>query len=333
MLTERDKIDLREELLRSGRNTIRQQRCPFCGMGHSRAFVVSVRGSVISCWCYRCHNYARLNDVRPSYSESLRLSTERITRIKWRKNKHEEHYTTDLNAHHEVREVWLPSDCTDELPTKARLWLLRYHVTQQEVYEYAMKWSPSYERLILPIHQDGRLVFWTGRYFGDDAVQPKWLHVKSSKSNVLFDVGNKTSPYLVIVEDMLSAISIKRSGYRAFALLGCQMQDNMFAELQRQCKSTIVVWLDRDKACNSFKLSKRLKVLGYQSKVVVTDLDPKEYTPEQIQALIGGQYAVHTALHKTVLELHPDDPERSCVLTSSAESKEDVMTSSQGRPP
>jgi translation initiation factor 1 (eIF-1/SUI1) len=45
----------------------------------------------------------------------------------------------------------------------------------------------------------------------------------------------------------------------------------------------VYIWLDRDKAKNAIRIKNRLKGLGLKSKVIVTDLDPKEYTTKEIE--------------------------------------------------
>lgn len=291
MLTERESLELVRKLRQEGKKYMNVKPCPFCKRG-KQSFFIYDRGSYVDCYCFRCHKYAKLSDSKPSFSTSLQLATECRARIKWRKNKRDNHFTPEPKTYYEalpMREVWLPWDCTSELPTKARLWLLKYHITQEEIYRYNFQYSEQYKRLILPVYKDGRLVYWTGRYFGEECDQPKYLNIKAEKNDVVFDVGPESSPYLVLVEDILSAIAVGRAGYRAFALLGCQVQDSVLESMQRQCKqATVVLWLDQDKMGTSFKKAKRLEVLGFQTKVVVTPLDPKEYKPDQIKTFLQG---------------------------------------------
>lgn len=300
MLTETERLDLVSQFKAQDKQYQRYKVCPLC-KGDSNSFVVSRRGKSISCWCYRCKKYVKLLDSVPSFRTSLQFAVKQRKQIRWRKNKHAELFTPEPKTDYEVREVWLPSDCTDELPTKAKLWLLRYHITQEEIHKYAIKWSPHYERLILPVHKDGKLVYWTGRYFGNETTQPKYLNLRQEKGNVVFQVGTEASQILVIVEDILSAIAVSRAGYRAIALLGCHLSDSVLNEMQLQGKqATVVLWLDQDKQCTSFKVAKRLEVLGWKGKVVVTPLDPKEYTPDQISHFLKRRE--HVVCSKSSLE-------------------------------
>ena len=65
-------------------------------------------------------------------------------------------------------------------------------------------------------------------------------------------------------------------------MLGSSLSTHFESELVDKYQM-VYIWLDRDKAKNAIRIKNRLKGLGLQSKVIVTDLDPKEYTTKEIE--------------------------------------------------
>lgn len=161
---------------------------------------------------------------------------------------------------------------TDEIPVKAKQWLLKSGITLKEITDFNIKWEPNQELLVL-LHND---TYWQARCFGNQKV--KYLS-KGTKPLTFFGEGST----LVCVEDILSAIKISRLSpeFCALPLLGCSLNQDFIPELKRRFKS-VVVWLDRDKAKNAIDIARNLKQRGIYATVRVTDLDPKEYTKGEI---------------------------------------------------
>lgn len=77
----------------------------------------------------------------------------------------------------------------------------------------------------------------------------------------------------IIVEDSLSAIKCGRH-YDSFPLFGSTVSKNKLTNLIKPY-DRVVVWLDSDKLNNARQIADRIKMLGKQSQVVYTELDPK----------------------------------------------------------
>jgi len=91
------------------------------------------------------------------------------------------------------------------------------------------------------------------------------------------------SDTIILTEDILSAIKVSRNQLVCSApLLGSSLASNFEEELVNSYKS-VYVWLDRDKAKTAVKIKNRLKGLGLDSKVIITNLDPKEYNNKEIE--------------------------------------------------
>jgi hypothetical protein len=97
------------------------------------------------------------------------------------------------------------------------------------------------------------------------------------------------SDKLVVVEDVLSAIKVSRLSpdYCAMPLLGSYMSPEWSRIVSERFK-WVRIWLDRDKAKESLKMARNLSALGIDSRSVITELDPKEYSKEQIKGFLNN---------------------------------------------
>jgi len=161
---------------------------------------------------------------------------------------------------------------TDDIPVKARQWLLNYGVSSQEITDFNIKWEQDNEILIL-LHNDK---YWQGRCFGNQKV--KYLS-KGTKPLTFYGYADK----LVCVEDILSAIKVSRltPEYCSLPLLGCSLSNDWIQKLSGKFKE-VIIWLDRDKAKEALKISKELRMKGFVSRIVISPLDPKEYSKGEL---------------------------------------------------
>lgn len=170
---------------------------------------------------------------------------------------------------------YLPVDVTTEIDPKALQWLSRYFVTYNDVVEHRIMWSESYKRLIFPVGNA-----WQGRYFGPDN-KPKWF-TKGNIHDNLHVLGD--GPEVVLVEDIVSAIRLSHVGC-SLPVFGCELPSNWYARLV-YLHRPLVIWLDRDKRLESYSLADRLRGLGFDTRVVSTELDPKEYSKKELDKLL-----------------------------------------------
>ena len=254
-------------------STRRYGKCPYCGTIKRLGFVVTRTTTGFVCWCHGCHKSYSVGGHTPSSSECFRSAGELKARLIQRRQKQLTNDTKTILR----TSVHMPYDVTDELPTSSLVWLRMYNITQQEINKYGLCWSPSLERLILPVRdKSSKLVYWQGRYFGRDRKQPKYINTKCSRGDVWFDTGDDATT-TVLVEDILSAIAISRTGKaRAIALLGSFVSDNLIVKLLSEDRQ-VCVWLDRDKRHDALAFTKRLNVFGITAKTISTVNDPKCY--------------------------------------------------------
>ena len=160
-----------------------------------------------------------------------------------------------------------------ELPRKAMQWLLSYGISQEEIKEYNIQWSPKKELLVLL----NTLNYWQGRCFGNSKI--KYMSA-GSKPFTIYGSGD----IIVLVEDVLSAIKIARlhNEFCATPLLGSTLSYEFEKSILKEKFKKVYVWLDRDKAINAVKIKNKLKTRGVSSKAIITPLDPKEYSKGEL---------------------------------------------------
>ena len=165
-----------------------------------------------------------------------------------------------------------------EIPQRAMKWLLSYGITQEEIDEYGIKWSPEQQLLILI----EKAKYWQGRCFKPDS-KLKYLSSGSKPSSVY-----GTGDTLVLVEDVLSAMKIARlrGEYCAMPLLGSSLSYDTEQKL-KDLSENVYVWLDRDKAVNAIRIKRGLLQKGFNSRVVITEKDPKEYSKDEIKKYLS----------------------------------------------
>ncbi len=176
----------------------------------------------------------------------------------------------------------IPEDTiTTGLPDKAKLWLYKYHMTQELWEKYHIGYSAAFDRVILPVYgseweglvyYQARALFKTKQKYLNPSV-PKRLFYSKLEQSALF---------IVLVEDIISAIRVGETCY-AIALLGKTLP---VKDLTFLAKKQIFIWLDKDAYAEAIKLQKRLTQLGCNVKIISTTNDPKCYTDAEIKNII-----------------------------------------------
>ena len=226
-------------------------------------------------WCHRCHASRFVRSGTPGLAAVRTDLKQRATQAPLAEEKTSYSYKVEL-----------PKDFTNVIPNAGIVWLTSYGVTQDEALSFNFGYSPSLERLILPVYDaSGNLVYWQGRNLSADTTRYKYQSVQAPKSHVWFEV-NRGSNTTVIVEDILSALAVARGGYNAISVLGSYVNDALVGHLMAT-GGRVRVWLDSNKRRDSCTYSKRLRSLGLQaSSILLADLDPKEYSPDDVKKFV-----------------------------------------------
>ena len=197
-------------------------------------------------FCFGCKYYKTKNDI-----QSIKLRRTQIAK--------QDLQDTQINT-------------TYDIPTKPMQWLFSYGILPSEIKDFHISWNEEHELLVLMKTPD----YWQARCFGNQKV--KYLS-KGKKPLTFYGYSAK----LVCVEDILSAIKIARLSpeWCALPLLGSHMSDEVISRLKEDF-STVVIWLDRDKAKDAVMIARNLKQKGINSSVVISPKDPKEYTKGEL---------------------------------------------------
>lgn len=188
--------------------------------------------------------------------------------------------------------VQLPDDFTNDIPDKGLVWLYKYGVTTADAKLYDFGYSPSMDRVILPVYDPAfdvtvpvsKVVYWQGRNLGEVTKnRPKYINVRTKRDGTFFYASAcNGSKDLVIVEDILSAVKVAKSGYDAMALLTSTFSKEHQVPLKYESLDKVYVWLDPDKYKRGRQITGELKLLGLDAVAVFGTKDPKEYGTEFI---------------------------------------------------
>ena len=160
---------------------------------------------------------------------------------------------------------------SDDIPKEPMKWLLSYGFVASDVSEYSWGWCADKQMLVLI----NLPTYYQGRNFGKGV---KYLS-KGEKPLLFYNV----SDTIVCVEDILSAVKISKANktVSGVPLLGSSVSLELEKTLIERAKH-VILWLDRDKAIHAVKQARRLIERGIRCSVLVTELDPKEYSLKEI---------------------------------------------------
>lgn len=244
-------------------------KCPEnCGSGEK----LSVTHSAKSYWCncYRCG----FTDSEWKGKQTLA----ELTRVQ-ELNKVAQEIELPLS---------LPADFTTDIPLHGRLWLYKGGLTESLWSKYKIGYSEKLDRVILPIYEDNKLVWYQCRALHKGQL-PKYIQPAKDRSSIMFKAGWGTSrDMVVVVEDIASAIRVGEIA-PTVSLLGTKIttpQASVLSEFK-----LVASWLDSDKAGldGSYKIR---RTLGLVTDVVnvTTELDPKELSNQTIKGKLCGNH-------------------------------------------
>lgn len=237
---------------------VKHEPCPECRkQGRDRS------GNNLGVWedhkyCFACGYH--------EYDNSLNLN-----RIKDNK-KSQDVYTLNL-----------PADCSFSLPEKALIWLEKYGLSDDEMGTF--QWSEKFQRLIYPVYDVyGNLLLYQGRGFHEGGEKHPKYYTVGDTSKVFHCLG-AYEPRIILVEDVVSAIKIGRQAH-SMPLWGSQIGSERIRMLSGQFFK-LWIWLDKDKA--EYSLKSRLMASPYfdETRCIITDKDPKDYSDMEIKEILN----------------------------------------------
>jgi len=188
-----------------------------------------------------------------------------------------------------LKDMRLPLDFTSEIPGAGLVYLYTRGLHDIDIKKWKIGYSPKYDRVIFPVYDGKKLVFYTGRTTSKVTKEnPKYMNVyQSGRKEVYFIAKGIFNVDVVIVEDIVSAI---RSSYTldAFAMLSTHIPETLMLELANHY-TTIYLWLDPDKRDKCVKLRRRYRAFGMNVRLIRSDKDPKFYDNKEIRRFIYGE--------------------------------------------
>src|SRR3990167_3916869 len=178
--------------------------------------------------------------------------------------------------------ITLPSDATVNIPEEIRNRLATWMIRSEQINKHKFMWSPSREKLIMPVYDGyGQLLMYQERTW-DIALQKYLTFGKPSDiMHIIRPDDTKVDNNVVILtEDLISAIRV--SSYKpAMPIWG---SDIPLRTIRRLCSTFLVlgVWLDPDMKLKAVK--DVLRASQYMRAFFIdSHLDPKFYNNEQIK--------------------------------------------------
>ena len=178
----------------------------------------------------------------------------------------------------------LPSDITTKFPKTTQEYLLGMYITQKDMINNFIHWSPSEERICFPIFVDNKYIGWQGRSL---TRKPKWY--SQGIDDKLIYLTNNIRSTVVLVEDIISAINVGKQIISCCCLFGSNLTLSRMQALSLIGKDKFILWLDKDKERESMKRAEELRHLGFNCYSLTTDKDPKYYSQEDILNLLTNR--------------------------------------------
>lgn len=182
--------------------------------------------------------------------------------------------------------VWAPQ----EWPVEARLWLYKAGLRDDVIAKLGAYYHPPTRRVVLPVVDAGRVVFWQARRVFDYG--PKYLSPQVLRGSVLPRYGSASA--VVLCEDILSAFKVGLAGGEGWSLMGTTLHTPILSKLVTMNRP-VCVWLDNDldSRRNSGQLAAAdilttLESVGLPAFNIVTERDPKLYSVREIKSILDN---------------------------------------------
>lgn len=185
-----------------------------------------------------------------------------------------------------------PKDRGYYLPVKVMNWLSQYGLTRKEISDNMFEWSEERQLLVMPVNDEhNNLLFWQGRYFGDNPKMSKYVTGGKPLNVIRFKPGAEMvlsrMSTMILVEDIISSIKVGRH-YPCLPLCGTNIPLDLISRLKDMGFAHIGIWLDADKFVHAVKRA----IVASQvlpSSAIYTREDPKCYEDREIVNTIPVQ--------------------------------------------
>jgi len=137
-------------------------------------------------------------------------------------------------------------DKTDSSILKKYQEKLKNFVNERKIEEklYIAYTGEYKHRIIIPVWQDNKLIYFQGRRT-NDKVEPKYLNPSSDKELIILNIDKfERDKYIIIVEGILDAFSV---GNQATTVLGKEINEEFLNTVKEKTDKGVIFALDNDK--------------------------------------------------------------------------------------
>lgn len=244
-----------------------------CGDG--RTLLVQHKETGWTGWCHRCNDDGWV----PHPAESLSQRIARLTAARVVEDTARENPLPPRPMNLDPR-TW---------PLEARVWLYKAGMSNDDILAAGFYYHERMERVVLPVYEDGKPVYWQARGFDKD--RPKYINPAVDKSSLVARYGDgdkrASGGILCLTEDILSGWKVGREA-PTWCLLGTNFPPALFAEVLRR-RPKVWAWLDPDAAGQKgiTKIIKKLRGYGIEVIRLQSDQDPKLLSGHDIRVTLG----------------------------------------------
>lgn len=193
------------------------------------------------------------------------------------------------------KKMELPNDFTQEIPTKDALWLYRAGLHTDRIRSSGFGYSSSLARVILPVYDNGLLVYIQARATMFPAQKPKYLNIKgAAKDDIIYQCAPEQhlegfEDTVVVTEDILSANRVGEV-CNAISILGTKLSNGQAIKIAKY--ATVLWWLDGDRAGidGARSGSSTLQFLVGAQHIIRTPKDPKCYSSRHIRNILRNEH-------------------------------------------
>jgi hypothetical protein len=267
--------------------SIRVKECDTCvGQGRSKAVQITRKEDGFLWSCHRCR-MAGAKKYSGFFSDTG-ASPQQVAEVAANASK------TKVDNRPEV--VCLPADFTPTIPPQGLVQLYDIGITNEDIKYFDIGWSPDRGRIIVPVYRyrgqagnwNKELVGIVGRKLeGAPEGDPKWWSQRQKDIKHARFIGMPTKilypRQVVLVEDVFSAIRISTTGRLAIALLTTYLPYEIYPSLKGW---DVGIWLDEDAHGKAVKYQSALGTNAITAQIILTPLDPKKYSNEDIERAI-----------------------------------------------
>lgn len=264
----------------------RIRECDNCiGLGNSKAVQITRKEDGFLWHCFRC-------TLSGFYSDD-QCSPEHINDLLASKQA-----SAKQDSRPEVVELPMYAD---KIVPQALVDMYDVMIEPDDIDRFNIGWSPVHKRTIFPLYKYGstkgkwarKLTGWAGKKLStDDSDKPKWSITRQRDIKHPRFIAVPEQPKMtmhkqvVLVEDPHSAIRIAQLNYMAIGLLTTYLPYELYPVLRGW---EVKIWLDLDAYSKACKYQAKLGSNGISAEVIMTDKDPKHYTPEEIEEELKWQ--------------------------------------------